>query len=148
MLTNTLTNTTKHQHRVAKSHSAWNHAGKNTQTATAKMNLFLFTLWRHMEGCRLQLHSRLPSALFGIKLSNSHPGRFTPGENDRWKQWIRSWVDPRIDVDAFGEEKNFSLLLGIDPRLFCRPARGLISVPTTLSCLPYIHFFLSDNMSQ
>jgi len=44
MLTNTLTNKTTHQHRVAKSHSARNHAGKNTQAATAKMNLFLLTL--------------------------------------------------------------------------------------------------------
>ena len=87
-----------------KRHSTWNHAAKNTQAATAKVNLFLLTLWRHIVGCRLQLHS---SALYGVKLSNSHPGRFAPGENARWKQWIRNWVDPRTGVDALKKRNTF-----------------------------------------
>jgi len=93
MLTNTLTNKTTHQHRVAKSHSARNHAGKNTQAATAKMNLFLLTLWRHMRvagysstrayhqhylelSCRIHIPAALPQ------------GKSTAGNSEYEAGWI------------------------------------------------------------
>jgi len=118
MFTNTLTNKTKHEYRAAKSHSAWNHAVKIHRLQLQRWICSSSHYEGMWNGCRLQLHSRLPSKLYWVKLSNSYPGRFTPRENGRWKYWIRNWVDPRTGVDAFAEEKHNSLLLAIDLRLF------------------------------
>jgi hypothetical protein len=50
--------------------------------------------------------------------SASSPVPFTPGETALGTHWIEGWVGPRAVWMMWRIERNFLLLLGIEPRPF------------------------------
>jgi hypothetical protein len=45
------------------------------------------------------MHVFLTSALVGVELSDSRPGRFTSGERAAGTHWFEGWVGPRTGVN-------------------------------------------------
>jgi len=66
-------------------------------------------------GVEKHLHPFLKSALDGVELSASCPGRFTPRERDPVTRWIVGWVEPRAGLDALVKRKQSVPLPGIKP---------------------------------
>jgi hypothetical protein len=66
-------------------------------------------------GVDVYIHVFLTSALIGGKRSDSHPGRFDPGERASGTHWIGGWVG---DVD----KRKFLTVLGLELRLLDRAA--------------------------
>jgi hypothetical protein len=76
-------------------------------------------------------HIFLISALAGGEWSASRLGRFTAGERASGTHLIRSWLDPRLDLDDV-EKREFLTLPGLELRLLGRPAHSQSLYP-----LPY-----------
>jgi hypothetical protein len=96
-----------------------------------KVKISLCMLRRHMRS-GAHLHSFIICALMGRVVG------FTP-----WSPYSRGkspgihWVGHSVGTRAVLEflKERFDLLLpGIEPRLFGRPVRGLVTIPTTLLC--------------
>lgn len=54
-------------------------------------------------------------------MSDSRPGRFSPGEKAAGTHWVRDWVGPRSGLDEV-ENRKFLALPGLELRPFGSPA--------------------------
>jgi hypothetical protein len=74
-------------------------------------------------GVDVHTHVFLTSALVGGEWSDSHPGRFTPGERAPGTHWIGGWVNSRTGMDDV-EKRKLLTLPGLELRPLGRPARN------------------------
>jgi hypothetical protein len=58
-----------------------------------------------------------------------------PQGKSPWCPLNRGLAGPQLQGDRFGEDKDLLLLPGIEPRFLCYTARGLITIPSTVSLL-------------
>jgi hypothetical protein len=93
------------------------------------MQLFLSTPRRRAGGAEVHLHSFLTSAPDGDEWSPSRPGRLT-SQKEPWYALKKRLGGSQSRSGRFGEEKSLASTLMRTPN---RPARSLVSTPTTLS---------------
>jgi len=105
--------------------------GKVEHSNAAIVSVLTATAWRRG---RVSVHSFLNFTLDGDDQSSSRLCRCTPRKRAPNIHRTAGWVGPTAGLHVL-EKKNFSPLLGIEPRFFGLPARSLFPKLTPVSTL-------------